>query len=111
LKDFVCRYKIQSGKRVSYIPGWDCHGLPIELKALQNLRSQQVHTPVTAAQAAEDSKALTAKETRSLARELALKAVEDQKAGFKSWAVLGDWDNSWRTMGTVLSPRITRMRI
>ena len=37
LKDFVNRYAALEGKRVKYVPGWDCHGLPIELKVLQSM--------------------------------------------------------------------------
>lgn len=36
LKDFTLRYQMLSGKKVHYVPGWDCHGLPIELKALSD---------------------------------------------------------------------------
>ena len=38
LKDVTNRYKVLRGYKVDYVPGWDCHGLPIEMKALQNLR-------------------------------------------------------------------------
>jgi valyl-tRNA synthetase len=37
LKDFVCRYRVMRGQRVSFVPGWDCHGLPIEVKALEKV--------------------------------------------------------------------------
>ncbi|MEG4201966.1 class I tRNA ligase family protein, partial [Microcoleus sp. Pol12A5] len=39
LKDFINRYQMLRGKKVRYVPGWDCHGLPIELKVLQNMKS------------------------------------------------------------------------
>ena len=42
LKDFIVKHQLLQGKRVSYIPGWDCHGLPIELKVLQSLKSKEV---------------------------------------------------------------------
>jgi isoleucyl-tRNA synthetase len=84
LKDMVCRFQITQGKRVQYIPGWDCHGLPIEVKALQAL--QKSH----------DSLAPVA--IREAARALAEKTVEEQKHGFKQWAVMGDWDHPYRTM-------------
>ena len=38
LKDIINKYKTLKGFRVHYVPGWDCHGLPIELKVLQNLK-------------------------------------------------------------------------
>jgi isoleucyl-tRNA synthetase len=84
LKDIICRFQISQGKRVHYVPGWDCHGLPIEIKALQTL------------QAHHDT--LEPPDIRKAARSLAEKTVEEQKKGFKEWAVMGDWDGSWRTM-------------
>lgn len=70
-----------------YIPGWDCHGLPIELKALQKAKKSSKNTnfsdPVT---------------TRNVARNFALETVENQKAVFKSWGVMADWDNSYLTL-------------
>ena len=38
LKDIINRYKIMTGHRIEYVPGWDCHGLPIEMKALEGLK-------------------------------------------------------------------------
>src|SRR6266480_4782216 len=84
LKDVICRFQISQGKRVHYVPGWDCHGLPIEIKALQAL---QAHRDT-----------LEPPAIREAARTLAEKTVEAQKKGFKEWAVLGGWDSSWRTM-------------
>jgi isoleucyl-tRNA synthetase len=83
-KDIICRFQVAQGKKVSYVPGWDCHGLPIEIKALQAQRKDLANTdPVR---------------VREAARELATRAVEEQKAGFKEWAVMGDWDNAYKTM-------------
>lgn len=45
LKDFTIRYQMLSGNLIHYIPGWDCHGLPIEVKALESV-SQQLKDPV-----------------------------------------------------------------
>ena len=41
LKDFINKYKILKGYRVHFVPGWDCHGLPIELKVLQKLKNEE----------------------------------------------------------------------
>ncbi|KAF1913606.1 isoleucyl-tRNA synthetase-like protein [Ampelomyces quisqualis] len=83
-KDIICRYQVTQGKAVSYIPGWDCHGLPIEIKALQAQKKDATQTsPVT---------------VREAARELATLTIEEQKRGFKEWAVMGDWDNAYKTM-------------
>ncbi|QDS68983.1 hypothetical protein FKW77_009226 [Venturia effusa] len=84
LKDIICRYQVSQGKRVSYIPGWDCHGLPIEIKALQALKLH--HDDVSAV------------DIRKAARELAMTTIEEQKAGFREWGVMGDWDNAYQTM-------------
>lgn len=41
LKDFINKYYMMKGRKVRFIPGWDCHGLPIELKVLQNMKSSE----------------------------------------------------------------------
>lgn len=85
IKDIIGRSRISQGRRVDYIPGWDCHGLPIELKALEQhgwQRGQGV-----------DPGAI-----RKAARKFAYKAVERQMAGFRSWGVMGDWASHWKTM-------------
>ncbi|KIX93854.1 uncharacterized protein Z520_10479 [Fonsecaea multimorphosa CBS 102226] len=85
IKDIICRCRLAEGQRVDYVPGWDCHGLPIELKALEKHgweRGQGVD-PVS---------------IRSAARKFAYKTVEKQMAGFRSWAVMGDWASHWKTM-------------
>ncbi|KAK9722931.1 isoleucine-tRNA ligase [Basidiobolus ranarum] len=85
LKDIINRYKVLQGHKVHYIPGWDCHGLPIELKALSGLKSA-------------DKKNLTPQKIREEARKCALDAVKKQKADFMSWGVMGDWDNPYKTL-------------
>lgn len=82
LKDVVTRYHVSEGRRVDWVPGWDCHGLPIELKALQ----ERGHEPTNAVS------------TRSAARKLAANTVKDQKKAFKQWGIMADWDNAWTTM-------------
>ncbi|KAH7405817.1 isoleucyl-tRNA synthetase-like protein [Phaeosphaeria sp. MPI-PUGE-AT-0046c] len=83
-KDIICRYEVTQGKEVSYIPGWDCHGLPIEIKALQAQKKDATQTsPVS---------------VREAARQLATRTIKEQKRGFKEWAVMGDWDNAYETM-------------
>ncbi|RUP52397.1 hypothetical protein BC936DRAFT_144633 [Jimgerdemannia flammicorona] len=85
LKDITNRYKVLQGHRVHYVPGWDCHGLPIELKALEELKNI-------------DGSQLTPTEIRKMARARALSEVEKQKQGFISWGVMGDWDNAYKTL-------------
>ncbi|EHL01885.1 putative Isoleucyl-tRNA synthetase, mitochondrial [Glarea lozoyensis 74030] len=87
LKDIICRVKVQDGQRIVYVPGWDCHGLPIEIKALERQRTKN----------GEDVN-LDAVKVRSVARELAANAVEEQKKGFRQWGIMADWDRAWKTM-------------
>jgi len=85
LKDIINRYQLLRGRKVRYVPGWDCHGLPIELKVLQNLKSKE-------------RQALTPLTLRQKAREFALKAVDEQRESFKRYGVWGDWDNPYLTL-------------
>ncbi|MCJ1294013.1 isoleucine-tRNA ligase [Xylographa carneopallida] len=89
LKDITCRFQLSQGKRVNYVPGWDCHGLPIELKALQKQREE--------GGLAEDER-LGAVEVRKIARELATRTVKEQKNEFRKWAIMADWAHAWKTM-------------
>ncbi|KAF1830155.1 isoleucyl-tRNA synthetase-like protein [Decorospora gaudefroyi] len=83
-KDVICRFQVGQGKKVSYIPGWDCHGLPIEIKALQAHNKDAAHADAV--------------RVREAARKLATRTIEEQKQGFKEWAVMGDWDDAYKTM-------------
>ncbi|PRP81016.1 Isoleucyl-tRNA synthetase [Planoprotostelium fungivorum] len=83
LKDITNRYQVLRGRRVSYIPGWDCHGLPIELKAIQNQETGRNMKP---------------EDIRKKAREFAEGEVEKQKNSFKNFGVMGDWNNPYLTM-------------
>lgn len=91
LKDIINRYALLQGKKIDYRPGWDCHGLPIELKALQTL-SQKAKKDVATV--------LSPTEIRSIARNHALEAIEDQMKSFKTFAVMADWDNRYQTLNT-----------
>ena len=85
LKDFINRHQILRGKQVHYVPGWDCHGLPIELKVLQNMKSdeRQALTPVT---------------LRERAASFAREAVARQSASFQRYGVIGDFGNPYLTL-------------
>ncbi|CAB4478517.1 unnamed protein product [Rhizophagus irregularis] len=85
LKDIINRYKVLHGYKVNYIPGWDCHGLPIELKALKELRGV-------------DKSSLTPLQIRDVAKKSALEALEIQRKEFISWDIMGDWENPYRTL-------------
>ncbi|TGJ82426.1 hypothetical protein E0Z10_g6342 [Xylaria hypoxylon] len=93
LKDMILRTKIQQGKRVDYIPGWDCHGLPIELKALENTKETKP-TPL---------------EIRKSARNLASNTVFKQMKSFRSFGVMSDWSQRWTTMDTAYEMRQLRL--
>ncbi|XP_058461109.1 isoleucine--tRNA ligase, mitochondrial [Malaya genurostris] len=87
IKDFILKHKIASGIRVHYVPGWDCHGLPIELKALDAYQSKKK----------DNVKLLDPLKVRSLARKFALETIGKQKAEFEKWGVTADWseERSW----------------
>ncbi|CAM6086341.1 unnamed protein product [Calypogeia fissa] len=85
LKDFVNRYQLLQGKKVKFVPGWDCHGLPIELKVLQSMD-------------AETRKALTPIKLRKKAAQFALKTVDNQRNTFKRFGVWADWDTPYLTL-------------
>lgn len=90
-KDIICRVKVQEGRRVVYVPGWDCHGLPIEIKALEQQRSKSKDKDGAPT-------ALDAIGVRRAARSLATKTVKEQMKGFREWGVMADWENAWKTM-------------
>ena len=85
LKDIINRYQLLRGHKVRYIPGWDCHGLPIELKVLQSLsRAERSElTPIT---------------LRERAQTWAMGQVESQLAGFKRFGIWGDWQSPYLTL-------------
>ena len=85
LKDFINRKQILNGKQVHYVPGWDCHGLPIELKVLQTMK-------------AEERKALTPVTLRKMAAEFATDAVARQSIGFQRFGVIGDFEHPYMTL-------------
>ena len=85
LKDIINRYQLLQGKKVRYVPGWDCHGLPIELKVLQTLKG-------------EERQNLTPLQLRHKARDFALTTVDSQRESFKRYGVWGDWDHPYLTL-------------
>ncbi|KPJ79612.1 MAG: isoleucine--tRNA ligase [Gammaproteobacteria bacterium SG8_30] len=81
LKDMVVKSKSLAGFDAPYVPGWDCHGMPIEVQI------EKQH-----------GKHLAAEETQRLCRAYALEQIARQKADFRRLGVLGDWDNPYLTM-------------
>lgn len=91
LKDIVNRYNVISGHKVEYRPGWDCHGLPIELKALELASKKHGGGAV---------KKYSIQKKRQLARQLATSMIERQKDSFKGYAIMADWSdkNIYKTL-------------
>ena len=85
LKDIIIKYQTLRGKNAPYIPGWDCHGLPIEFKVSQEMRK----AGDTSADAATIRKACDA---------YARKYIDLQRTQFKRLGVLGDWENPYLTL-------------
>jgi isoleucyl-tRNA synthetase len=85
LKDIINKFQLLQGRKVRYVPGWDCHGLPIELKVLQTLKP-------------EERQHLTPLSLRHKARDFALATVEQQRQDFKRYGVWGDWEHPYMTL-------------
>lgn len=85
LKDIIVRYKNMSGFKSPYVPGWDTHGLPTELKA-------------RAKAGVENSTTISELEIRKICREFALGYLDDQRNQFKRLGVIGEWDNPYITL-------------
>lgn len=84
LKDIIVKYKNMSGFRSHYVPGWDTHGLPIELKAMKSIGVENGAIPPV--------------ELRKHCKDFALSYVENQKNQFKRLGVLGDFDDPYLTL-------------
>jgi isoleucyl-tRNA synthetase len=104
LKDIVSRYKLARGFRVHFVPGWDMHGLPIELKAAAATAkaAKAAKSKASAAAAAvvvdEETPDEAALRIRQGAADYALGMAIEQSASFRSWAVLGDWERPYLTL-------------
>ncbi|MFI5092294.1 MAG: isoleucine--tRNA ligase [Candidatus Acidiferrales bacterium] len=83
LKDMIVKSKSMAGHYAPYVPGWDCHGLPIETQVEKELGGKQKVTPA---------------EFRSLCREFAARYVEQHKRDFQRLGVFGRWDDPYLTM-------------
>ena len=85
LKDIIVKYQTLRGKSAPYVPGWDCHGLPIEFKVSQAMRKagDTQNDPVTIRRACDA---------------YARKYIDVQRSQFKRLGVLGDWDHPYLTL-------------
>ncbi len=84
LKDIIIKFKAMRGFYTPYVPGWDCHGLPIEHQVDKNLGSKKYETPLV--------------EKRKLCRDYAQKFINIQRDEFMRLGVLGDWQRPYITM-------------
>lgn len=84
LKDIVVKYKNMSGHLCAFVPGWDCHGLPIELQVDKDLGPKK--------------KAMTTLAIRKECRDYANKYIDIQRAEFRRLGCFGDWEHPYLTM-------------
>ncbi|KQN58068.1 isoleucine--tRNA ligase [Erwinia sp. Leaf53] len=94
LKDIIVKSKGMAGYDSPYVPGWDCHGLPIEHKVEQTI--------------GKPGEKVTPAEFRAACRKYAAEQVEGQKADFIRLGVLGDWDRPYLTMNFKTEANIIR---
>ena len=90
LKDFVVKSQTMLGKRAPYVPGWDCHGLPIEYKVVK------------------ESRELSPLEVRRKCEAFARKFINIQREQFRRLGVFGDWENPYLTMDPKYEAEILR---
>ena len=94
LKDIIIKYKSMKGYYSPYVPGWDCHGLPIEHQVDKNLGSKK--------------EGISILKKRQLCREYALKFLDIQREEFKRLGVFGDWQEPYLTMAYSYEASIVR---
>ncbi|MEO0057971.1 MAG: hypothetical protein RIT17_1444 [Pseudomonadota bacterium] len=95
LKDMVCRTQNLLGRDAPYVPGWDCHGLPIEWKVEEQYRKDKKAKPVLTG-AGRDEAAVKA--FRDECRAYAQRWVDTQRGQLKRLGIMGDWDHPYLTM-------------
>jgi len=97
LKDVINRSRQMMGYDAPYVPGWDCHGLPIEWKIEEQYRDKKM-----------DKDAVPIVEFRNECREFASKWIDIQREEFKRLGVFGDWDHPYTTMTFEAEAKIAR---
>ncbi len=90
LKDFIVKSRSMLGFRAPYVPGWDCHGLPIEFKVVK------------------ETSGLSPVEVRQRSEEYARKFIDIQRRQFRRLGVLGDWENPYLTLDPAYEAEIIR---
>jgi isoleucyl-tRNA synthetase len=94
IKDVIVKRQLMAGRQAPYVPGWDCHGMPIEHQVLRKLGGKARQMPQL--------------EVRRRCREFAEKYVDIQRGQFQRLGVLGDWDNPYLTMSPEYEAGIIR---
>ncbi|KDR72627.1 hypothetical protein GALMADRAFT_73804 [Galerina marginata CBS 339.88] len=98
IKDIINRFHLSQGRKVHYVPGWDCHGLPIENKAMKEMKRSPLDTPASV--------------IRTGAKATALREIDSQREQFRPLAVMADWHSKDRTYRTLDRPyEIRQLRI
>jgi len=87
LKDVILRFRSMEGFQTPYVPGWDCHGLPIEHKIQEEVKKE-----------GKNIREMSTLEVRKRCHEYAAKYVEVQREQFKRLGILGEWENPYETM-------------
>jgi isoleucyl-tRNA synthetase len=95
LKDIIIKYKTLRGFSAPYVPGWDCHGLPIEFKVSQEMRKAQAEGEAKGGPPGEAADAVA---IRKACEAYARKYIDLQRTQFKRLGVLGDWENPYLTL-------------
>ncbi len=98
LKDITLRYKTMRGYRTPYVPGWDCHGLPIEQKVTRELQASGKTVGVN----------LTTAELRARCDAFSENWIAKQTAQFKRLGILADWPNEYKTKAPAYEAEIIR---
>ena len=95
LKDIIIKYKTMRGYNTPFVPGWDCHGMPIEHKVVELIGPKH--------------KQMQKIDVRKKCKEYALEHIEIQKADFKRLGIQGEWDNPYLTLNPVYESAIIQM--
>ncbi|MDI7259448.1 MAG: isoleucine--tRNA ligase [Thermodesulfobacteriota bacterium] len=94
LKDFIVKSKFMAGLNSHYVPGWDCHGLPVEHEVEKSLKGKKADLSIV--------------DVRKRCRDYAAKFVNIQRGEFKRLGVFGDWENPYLTMNFGYQATIVR---
>jgi isoleucyl-tRNA synthetase len=118
LKDIIVKYKAMSGFDAPYVPGWDCHGMPIEHQVMKEIKNKEKGTEAVGAgskpdtfehrdtEAGEPSQAQGVASIRKMCADYAAKFIDIQREEFKRLGIFGDWKNPYLTMSPEYSASI-----